>query len=125
MKRPPCLVQIVLPTFSGARHIGESLSSLLGQSHREIAILVIDIASTDGMSDNVADVAWQDQRVTYCRNEHFACATENWVRGFDGIDLAASPYFIWASDDDVWDRDFVGKLVGELERDRRAVLAFP
>lgn len=124
-KNSPQLVQIALPTYNGAEHIGEALTSLCRQTHAEIVVHVMDNASTDGTSDIVADMARRDQRVVHHRSAEFVPATANWLRAFEKIDRARSNYFMWASDDDLWEEAFIEKLVSDLEGDREAVLAFP
>lgn len=123
--KSPHMVQIALPTYNGARYIGEALASLLFQTHEDLAVHVMDNASTDGTSDIVADVVRRDRRVVHHRSTDFVSATDNWLRAFDRIDRARSDYFMWASDDDRWDARFVAKLVADLVRDEEAVLAFP
>jgi glycosyltransferase involved in cell wall biosynthesis len=61
------LVSIVVPAYNSARHIRDSLSSILAQRYRPIEVLVMDDASTDETPALVAEygdaVAYHRQRV--------------------------------------------------------------
>lgn len=118
------LVQICLPTRNGEKHIATSLNSLLHQSHQNILIYVMDNASDDETQKIVKDFCRRDSRIRYRRSEVFVSATENWNRAFKDVDRLRSNYFMWASDDDVWDPRYIRCLLDLLTEDHRATLAF-
>lgn len=61
------LVSIVLTTFNRAELLKGALSSCLGQSYRNIEVLVVDDASADHTSSVVESVRASDERVRYLR----------------------------------------------------------
>src|SRR5262245_51853264 len=58
------LVSILVPSYNGARHLRESLASLLVQTYRAIEIILLDDASTDETPTIAAEYAG---RISYLR----------------------------------------------------------
>jgi glycosyltransferase involved in cell wall biosynthesis len=63
---PRPLVSLVMPTWRRAHLIAESIESLLGQTEKDVELLVQDDASPDGTGAVVA--ALGDPRIRYARN---------------------------------------------------------
>jgi hypothetical protein len=63
------LVSIVMPCFNAARWLGAALDSLQRQTHRELEIVAVDDASTDGTAELLAQRARGDARVRPVRLE--------------------------------------------------------
>jgi glycosyltransferase involved in cell wall biosynthesis len=61
------LVSVILPVYNGGAFLGQSIRSVLNQSHRHFELLVIN----DGSTDDTAAVAHQfhDKRIIYLENE--------------------------------------------------------
>lgn len=117
------LVQICLPTHNGESHLAEALESLLKQTHRNIEIVIMDNASTDGTPRIAQAYANRDSRIRYYRSEEFVCASDNWNRAFDKIDRSRSEFFMWASDDDIWSAEYIERLLPLLIEDDKCVVA--
>ena len=62
------LVSVIVSAFNAAQTIGWSLASVLAQSWRNLEVIVVDDASTDGTAAVVADIAAQDPRVVLLAN---------------------------------------------------------
>jgi len=62
------LVSVLIPTYNGERFLRPALRSALGQSHREIEVLIGDDASTDGTAEVVAAAEASDPRVRGIRH---------------------------------------------------------
>lgn len=56
-------VTIALSTYNVAPYLRESLNRMVGQTLKEIEILCIDDASTDGTVDILREYAAQDSRI--------------------------------------------------------------
>lgn len=59
------LVSVVVPLFNGEAYVRESLDSILAQTYRNIEVIVMDDASTDGAPDVVR--SYEDERLQYLR----------------------------------------------------------
>lgn len=59
------LVSVIMPAFNAERYIAEAVCSVLGQSHRDLELIVIDDGSTDGTARILA--SFDDSRVRVLR----------------------------------------------------------
>jgi glycosyltransferase involved in cell wall biosynthesis len=116
------LVTIGLPTYNGAAYLARSLDSLLAQDYPNFELVISDNASTDGTELIARACLKRFERLRYIRQETNVGAAAN----FNCTLAAASgPYFMWASDHDLWDPGFISRCVAVLEANPEAVLAYP
>ena len=116
------LVTIGLPAYNRPRLLQTALESLQAQTYRNIEILVSDNASPDPEVARIVErLARDDNRIRYRRRDANYGAAANFK---SVLDCAASPYFMWASDDDVWERHFVERCLSLLDQYPRAQMAF-
>lgn len=91
-------IGVLLPTHNVARFIGRTLYSILGQTHRNLEVIVIDNDSQDGTPEIVAAIAEQDSRVRLYREPRRGVAAAR--------NLAASrtdaPFLAPCDHDDLW-----------------------
>ncbi|HEV7282036.1 MAG TPA: glycosyltransferase family 2 protein [Pirellulaceae bacterium] len=113
-------VTIGLPVYNGERRLPHALTSLLSFSGPSFQIVVVDNASTDRTGEIAADFARRDARVRYVRNDRNIGALPNFLRT---LELAESPFFMWASDDDAWQANYLAELHAALTARPDAVLA--
>src|SRR5262245_62697893 len=92
------LVSIGLPVFNGAQFLTEAIESILGQSYRNIELVLSDNASTDATPEICARSVTRDRRVRYSRLPENIGGLPNFNRVFS---LATGKYFMWASHDDL------------------------
>jgi len=69
-------VSVAVPMFNGAAHIAECIESVLGQSHDDFELVLVDDAS----SDDTVDIAkeYDDSRIRLIVNEERLGAEGNW-----------------------------------------------
>jgi glycosyltransferase involved in cell wall biosynthesis len=113
-------VTIGLPVYNGERRLPQALASLLSFTGPSYRIVVVDNASTDRTEDVAREFANRDARVRCVRNETNIGALPNFLRT---LDLAESPCFMWASDDDAWQSNYLAELHASLQARPDAVLA--
>lgn len=118
MTDPP-LVSVLIPAYNHARYLGVALGDALGQTHRNLEVLVGDDASSDATPGVVAAVT--DRRLVYSRRERNVGAAGN-VRSL--LDDARGRYVAILNDDDRWATDLVARLVAPMESDATVVAAF-
>jgi len=100
------LVSIVLPTHNGARFLRQSVESCLAQTHRNLELVVVDDASTDGTAGVLAGLA--DARVTVVRNERNLGLPASLNAGFA---RARGDWLTWTSDDNWYEPEAVGAML--------------
>lgn len=91
------LVSVVLAVRDAANTLGMALDSLRGQTWRNVEILVVDDASTDGTADIIAEHARSDERVVPMRNTEVAGA---YGARNTGIEAARGNYVTFHDADD-------------------------
>jgi glycosyltransferase involved in cell wall biosynthesis len=116
-------IRIGLPVFNGEGHLAEALESLLNQTHNNFEICVVDNASTDRTPEIVKAFSRKDSRIKYIRNTKWVCATENWNRTYELVGNSGR-FFMWASDDDLWARNYIESLLPPLVENPEIVLSF-
>lgn len=106
------LVSIVVPVYNVAEYLPEFLESVVGQTYKNLEILIID----DGSPDESAAIArrWArwDRRIKVISKPNGGLgAARN-----TGIEAASGKYLTFADSDDVYDVNAIQAMVSTLER---------
>jgi glycosyltransferase involved in cell wall biosynthesis len=117
-----CPVTIGLPVLNGGRTLRRSIDSLLAQTHRDFRLVIADNASTDDTPAIIAEYAAGDRRIVVIRRQTTISAIENFG---DLVLMARTPFFMFATDDDVWAPRFVEATLSALRADPDATLCVP
>ena len=113
--------------FNKAEFLPKSMESILQQTYSNFGLIAIDNASTDNTSEIMNSYVKKDPRIDYTKNSSNIGLIENWKKAFYTA-LSLYPkmeYFAWASDHDIWHKDWLSKHVDVLNTNRNAVLAYP
>jgi glycosyltransferase involved in cell wall biosynthesis len=95
-------VSVIIPTYNSARYLAAAIDTVLGQTFRDLEVLVID----DGSSDETPSVmAKYATPVRYVRQENQGVS----VARNHGLELARGGYVAFLDSDDTW-------LPGKLEK---------
>lgn len=113
------LVSVVIPTYNRPALVHEAIASALRQTYQNFEILVRDNASTDETRKVVQ--SFSDPRIRYHRQPENVGPTENVI---SGCREARGDYIANLHDDDIWEPDFLEKLVPPLEQNSDAAIAF-
>ena len=106
------LVSAIIPNYNHARFLRQRVRSVLEQTHRDLEVVLLDDASTDGSAAVIAEFA-ADPRVRVVTNAVNGGSTfAQWNRG---ARLAGGEYLWFAESDDYSDPRFLETLVGMLE----------
>jgi glycosyltransferase involved in cell wall biosynthesis len=114
-------VDIMVPCYNYGRFLEACISSLLEQSVRDIRILIIDDASTDGSVGIAERLARSDSRVRVRahRQNRGHIATFN-----EGIEWAQSDYFLLLSADDLLAPGALERAVRVMDENPNIVLTY-
>lgn len=107
-------VSIVLITYNDEARLERALLSLRHQTLRNLEIIVVDDASTDGTAALVGRHIEQDSRVTYLRMEHNSggCSAPRNT----GMRVARAPWIMFCDSDDEYERHACKNLLLAAER---------
>jgi glycosyltransferase involved in cell wall biosynthesis len=120
-------VVVGVPLHDNVRYLPLALGSLLAQRFDAFAVVVVDDSTSAEPGRIVTERFGADPRVRYSRNPRHLGLVASWRRAFR---LARelypeASYFAWGSDHDVWEREWLAKLVAALDAYPRVVLAYP
>ena len=104
------LVSIVLPTYRRAHLLPHAIRSVLGQTHRDLELIVVDDNSPDETPGVVR--SFDDPRLRYMRNDPNLKLPRSLNRGFA---LARGEYLTWTSDDNLFAPTAIEHMVARLE----------
>lgn len=105
-------VTIGIPVYNGAASIQATAESVLGQTYRDLELLIVDNASTDSTQSVCEALASDDSRVRYVRNETNIGQNANFTKVFQE---ATGTYFRWMGDDDWLEPSYVEECVAALD----------
>ena len=91
------LISVVIPTHNRAELLKRAVRSVLGQTYRNLEIIVVDDASSD--NTQVAVESFGDNRIRYIRHQtnRGGAAARN-----TGIQVARGDFIAFLDDDDEW-----------------------
>lgn len=114
------LVTIGLPTYNRPVGLQKCLKTILQQTYSNLEIIISDNCSTDkAVQQVIQEYAAKDDRIKHFRQTENLGLEEN----FNFIFAKASAnYFIWMSDDDYFDDNYVAECVQFLQANPDHVL---
>ena len=92
------MISVILPVYNRAKTIGAAIDSVLGQSFKDIELIVVDDCSTDDTSKIVK--AYDDKRIKYVKlkKNSGACVARN-----EGVLNAKGEIVAFQDSDDQWE----------------------
>lgn len=114
-------VTIALPVYQGEEYLEQAIESLLNQTYQDFQIIISNDASTDRTNEICERYVSLSEKITYTINEVNYGAQGNLLKILSKVE---SEYFVWASQDDYWDKNYLMRLVSKLEENQRLSLAF-
>ncbi len=120
-------VIIGAPLFNHEKDFPQAIESILAQTFRDFALVLVDDCSTDATPGIAREYEALDNRVRYVRNTQRLGMVDNTRRSFE---LARemhpdAEYFAFASDHDLWHPRWLQQLVDALDAHPDVVLAYP
>jgi len=113
------LVSITTPTFNRPDYLKQAITSALNQTYQNFEIIVSDNASPESAQELVA--SFKDPRIRFHRYEKAVSMLENHMGGFK---MARGKYVASLHDDDIWEQDYLNKMVWPLEQNPDLIVTF-
>lgn len=113
-------VSVIIPVHNTAGYLDECLGQVLAQTGVELEVICVDDGSTDLSTDLLDSWAGRDPRITVLHQEN---AGQSVARN-RGIERARGRYLCFVDSDDWWQRDALGELVAQADRDELDLMLF-
>jgi glycosyltransferase involved in cell wall biosynthesis len=112
------VLSIVIPAYNVERYVGDAIASALGQTMREIEVIVVD----DGSTDKTAGVAaaFEDPRLVIKRKPNGGLSSARNA----GIAAARGKYIGFLDGDDLWHPTKAERHVTKMEADATIGLSY-
>lgn len=116
-----------MPAYNRPDTLARTLESLLGQTRRDFAIVIVDDKPSPEVQAIVERYQHEGVPLIYEPNPVRLGMIGNWHKAFTRAQalFPESAYFAWVSDHDVWHPRWLEVLAGELDANPRLVLAYP
>lgn len=116
------LVSVIVPNYNYARYLAKRLDSVLGQSYRNLEVILLDDCSSDNSIEIMQRYAQHDTRarVPIINKQNSGSPYAQWQRG---IQQARGKYIWIAESDDEAKCTLLERCISELESHPNAVLA--
>ena len=115
------LITIGMPVYNDKDFLEQSLQSLLNQTFKDFVLIISDDCSTDGSAEICLEYEKKDKRIRYIRQPRNLGISKNMEFL---LSLAESKYFMWAGDDDLYEKDFIERLKNKLDSNPANICAF-
>ena len=115
------LVSVVIPTRDRSALLQQAIDAVLGQTHRQLEVVIVDDASTDDTANVIASAAARDDRVRSVRHpdRRGAAAARN-----TGAELAGGSFVLFEDDDCLGRPHRIERLLAALDGEPAAGFAF-
>lgn len=101
------LISVIVPVYNAEKYLARCIDSVLGQTHAELELILVDDGSTDGSGGICDAYAARDPRV---RVIHKANGGVSAARN-DGIEAALGEYIAFCDNDDFYAPGMLARLL--------------
>lgn len=108
------LVSVIVPVYKVEDELKRCVESLLGQTYRNIEIILVDDGSPDSCPQICDDFAQKDKRIKVIHKDNGGLASAR----NKGLDLAKGVFITFVDSDDWVESDFVETLINNLMREK-------
>ena len=115
------LVSVIIVTYNRPAYLKEAIASAIQQTYKNIEIIVADDCGPASAENQKIVESFQDARVIFRRNPTNLGVTQNFA---NALKQSRGKYIASLNDDDMWNKDFLEKLVPPLEQNPGLALAF-
>lgn len=115
------LVSIGMLAYNDESYVGLAIGDMLSQSFEDFELIISDDCSADRTAEICREYAQKDSRIRFFRQEPRLGMQKNYefVLG-----QARGQFFMWASSDDRWDKDFISTLFAVIKQDKSLTSVF-
>lgn len=109
----PAAVSVIVPVYNGEQYLQECIDSVLGQTLRDLELVLVDDGSTDASARICDEAAGKDSRVHVIHKENGGLMAA-WMQG---VRASSGTYISFLDCDDWLEIDHLEKLTAALKGD--------
>lgn len=106
------LISVILPIYNVSAYLEKCLDSIIGQTYKNIEIILVDDGSTDQSPEICAAYAQRDERITVLRKKNGGLSDARNA----GIEIAKGEYLTFVDSDDYVELDYVEFLYSLVKK---------
>lgn len=114
-------VSVVIAAYNVEKYIDETVNSVIGQSYRDVEIIIVDDCSTDSTFEMIQKLAMQDNRVKIVRHE---TNQSSMITRKTGVEHASGDYVMFLDGDDLYRPDACEKVARFLKESRADIVQY-
>lgn len=103
------LVSIIIPVYNGSNYLREAIESALGQTYKNIELIVVNDGSNDGGATERIALSYGNRLAYYSKPNGGVSTALNYA-----IERMRGEYFSWLSHDDVYYFDKIERQIAAL-----------
>lgn len=116
---PPVKLSVCIPTYNGAKYLGEAITSVLSQTLTDFELIIVDDCSTDATEAVIK--SFSDSRIKYFQNPARLGLVGNWNRC---LELSTGKYICLFHQDDVMLAENLERKIKFLEENPSAGMVY-
>ncbi len=113
------LISVVMPIYNVEKYLERSVGALLGQTYRNLEIILVDDGSTDASGDMCDAFAMKDSRIKVIHKPNGGSSTARNM----GIEAATGEYIGFCDSDDYPEPDMYENLLAIMKEHPEAVIS--
>lgn len=112
-------ISIIMPVYNGAEYLLETVGAIQAQTFRDYEVICVDDGSTDESPELLRQISEADCRFRVLRQKNAgAGAARNY-----GFPHARGEYVIFLDSDDLFDADFLKKMLDAIKKQKADIAA--
>lgn len=108
------LVSVIVPMYNCEKYIERCIRSLIGQTYKQIEVLVVDDGSTDGGAEVVKELQRENSNLKYFYQENQGVS----IARNKAIEESKGKYLLFVDSDDYLSDSYIGDMVQSAEENQ-------
>ena len=104
-------ISVIVPVYNVEEYLAQCLDSIVGQTYRDLEIILVDDGSTDDSAKICAEYAAKDSRISVIRQPNAGVS----VARNTGIESATGDYITFVDSDDWLDNEMYKKMMDQIK----------
>ena len=117
----PPLVSVGMLAYNDQSYVALAIEDILSQSYEDFELIISDDCSVDRTAAICKEYAQKDSRIRFFYQQPRLGMQKNYEFV---LAQARGQFFMWASSDDRWDKDFISILLGAIKLDKNLISVF-